>query len=256
MNKLLKNNATQNIKSVFNLLLDILYPPKCVFCEKILGFNALNLYCNSCMEEIKYCRNYKTCRICDAPLKSMNLCNLCSNYERNFNRSISVFLYIKKARKSILRYKIMRRKHYSATYAKFMCEDLEIKYTGIGFDFIIPAPISRAQLIKRGFNQSYELAKHISAYTKIPILKNVLVKVKNTKQQKNLNFLQRQINLSKSIKSKKKELSGKVVLLIDDVFTTGATLGECSRILKSIGVSQVYCLTLARTVQNVDTGAL
>ncbi|MDR1392246.1 MAG: double zinc ribbon domain-containing protein [Clostridiales bacterium] len=251
----MKENAFGLFKDSIKLILDVLYPPKCIFCEKILNVNKkTEPICDVCLKHLPYCKNYICCKTCSVPIikkNKFNLCDECLIYERNFKKNISVFLYIGKIRKTILRYKKMRKIFYSIFFAKLMSESVIEKYKNINFDYIVTVPIAKKKLIERGFDQIHEISKYMEKYLNIKYLKHALKKSNNTHSQKGLNYYQRQISQAGKIKIKlPKKISNKTILIVDDVFTTGATIAECTKILKLCGAQDVYCVSLARTVKN------
>ena len=105
--------------------------------------------------------------------------------------------------------------------------------------------------LKRGFNQSEVLAKNISKILKIPICNDALIAARKTKIQHTLTKDERFKNVrGKFIANKKHDLTGKTVLLVDDIKTTGATLDECAKQLLSLGADEVYCVTGLMTPKN------
>ncbi len=113
-------------------------------------------------------------------------------------------------------------------------------------DFIIPVPMHWFDKFRRGYNQTELLACEISKTIKVPILSDILVKHKRTVSQTTLSTKERVKNIKGAFKVKNPEiLEGKKVLLIDDVFTTGATLNECSKMLRGAKVKHINALTLA-----------
>lgn len=114
-------------------------------------------------------------------------------------------------------------------------------------DAICPVPLHTKRLIWRGFNQSTELAKQISRSTNIPVLNTALVRTRNTKPQTQLGHKERKENLKNAFAANPEQIRGKSILLIDDVYTTGATLRECSKAILGAGAAKVDVLVLART---------
>jgi len=115
-----------------------------------------------------------------------------------------------------------------------------------GLEAIVPVPLHPAKERKRGFNQARLLAKRLSQRTNVPLVNRRLVKVRPTPAQTSLEARDREINLRGAFRVRKPAgLVGKVVLLVDDVYTTGSTLRECSRALRRAGVKEVRAVTLA-----------
>lgn len=115
------------------------------------------------------------------------------------------------------------------------------------YDIIIPVPMSRKKLAQRGYNQSELIASKISRYSKIQLQKDIIIKVKENKTQSTLNKIQRLENIKNVYKIKNKQkIKAKNILLFDDIYTTGATVNECAKILKQAGAKTVNVLTIAK----------
>ncbi|TET06759.1 MAG: ComF family protein, partial [Candidatus Atribacteria bacterium] len=116
-------------------------------------------------------------------------------------------------------------------------------------DLIIPVPLHKNDLKKRGFNQSVLLGKVIGDYFSVPVGEKVLIKKKSTPFQVNLSKKEREKNILRSFSVEKpEEIKGKNILILDDVFTTGSTVEECAKGLKEARAKNIYVLTLARSV--------
>lgn len=120
--------------------------------------------------------------------------------------------------------------------------DLDIPDT----DIIIPVPMTKKALLRRGFNQSLLIAREVSMIKGIPLDIDSLQKTKETLPQVGLEAGERMKNLKEAF-FVMGDIKGKDVLLIDDVMTTGATLRECSKALLKAGATKVICLVIART---------
>ena len=122
------------------------------------------------------------------------------------------------------------------------------KYIDMGrFDWLIPVPLHRVKHRERTFNQSTILAAHLSKRFKIRVLRNNLLRTRMGEPQMMLPKDKRYKKIKGSFKIKNPALiKGRVVLLIDDVFTTGATANECSKVIKEAGADPVEVFTLAR----------
>jgi len=121
-------------------------------------------------------------------------------------------------------------------------------------DFVlIPIPLSKRKLKWRGFNQAEEIAKELSEFLKIPLFSDCLVKIKETKDQVELSEEERKENVKNAFLVKNKEkIIGKNVLLVDDVFTTGATMEEAARVLKEAGTRKVIGVVVAKASPGQD----
>jgi ComF family protein len=113
-------------------------------------------------------------------------------------------------------------------------------------DLLIPVPLHRARQRQRGFNQSLLLAQELSAHTGLPLVRDALVRWRDTRSQVELGAAQRRENVSAAFAWKGASLNGRHPLLIDDVCTTGSTLEACAAPLYAAGAATVWGLTLAR----------
>ncbi len=130
----------------------------------------------------------------------------------------------------------------------FQLIEKPLPFFGEGSEFfLIPVPLYEKRLRWRGFNQAQELAKQLSLFWNIPLLNNYLIKIKKTFLQSQLAKQERLGNVRNAFLVKNQEkIKNKKILLIDDVFTTGATMEECAWILKKAGAQQVIGLVIAR----------
>ena len=117
-------------------------------------------------------------------------------------------------------------------------------------DLIVPVPLHKSRERTRGFNQACELSKPLGKMAQIPVFTSLLLRVRPTKVQAGLSRRERRLNVAGAFKvSQTQAIEDKALLLVDDVFTTGATLNECAKILKRNGARRVNVLTLARVVK-------
>lgn len=116
-------------------------------------------------------------------------------------------------------------------------------------DMIVPVPLHKARQRERGFNQAWLLARHLSRWTQVPLMDRVLVRFRSTAVQAGLSRGQRRRNIRGAFKvPDRAAVRKRAVLLVDDVFTTGATLNECARMLRKQGAHRVDVVTVARVV--------
>ncbi len=131
---------------------------------------------------------------------------------------------------------------------------LEIMSAETSFDLVVPTPLHWRRRLKRGFNQADLLARELSRTTGIPLLR-ALRKTKNTQVQSTLSGPQRRRNVKGAFRVKNAaSISKKRILLVDDVYTTGATANACAKVLKDAGAQSVAVLTLARADRRVGMG--
>jgi len=151
---------------------------------------------------------------------------------------------------AIHRWKYEGKTHLTPFFADWMAEGLNRYWELNSLDILIPVPLHPRRLRERGFNQVHLLVKELSRRTDIPYLNTILKKKKPTLPQVNLSGVEREKGLSGAFHViEKEELLGKSVLLVDDVYTTGATVNECSKVLVRGGAERVDVLTLAHALR-------
>ncbi len=239
----------------FTIIKNILFPPQCVICDKVLELNVADCICVDCKERLRACVNQVCCEKCGKPIVSFGTkqrCYRCLNATSgHFDKIASAYIYDAPVRESIVRYKSKGIQSYAKTYADILNIALGQHYTDLPFDFICAAPSHRKKTVYQGFDNVELICRYLSKETGIPFRKGTIKKIRKTAKQTTLGFAERLENLRNSMTVPLPEsIAGKRVLLIDDVCTTGATIVECSRALKSAGAKSVHALTLATAILN------
>ncbi len=229
--------------SLISSLLDILFPVRCVLCGEYILFSS-NPFIPVCMDcdFIPTISEKKRCNKCSMPLISeIGICMRCRSEIFCFDNNFSLFLYSEKIKELIHQYKFNNNKNLSLWFAKSVFIQYKERYRGIP---VIPVPFRRSGKRKRGWDHIEIIVNILKTKYNIPVY-NIL-KRKYSKAQKTLDVNNRKLNIAGtiSIKNNSAALPSKVVLF-DDIFTTGATANECSKVLKNAGVKEVYVLTIA-----------
>ena len=238
--------------NVIESFLELLYPEKniCQICN-VYDNNINDKYiCDSCLKKLETIQG-TTCKICNKGIShnpDLVICEECARDTKSFEMSKSPFYYKGTIKKLIHDYKYCNQTYYYKLFGYLLVQHMKDKdYTN--FDYIMSVPLHKIKLRKRGYNQSKLLAKYIEKHFDISYI-DVLKRVHNTEKQSNLSKHARQRNLQNAFAIKNnrviKLIEGKNILIIDDIFTTGTTINECSKILKFHGANKVYSLTLAR----------
>ena len=209
-------------------VLDLLFPPKCVFCGKVLDTGEDGL-CARCQRELPWLTDGEAeltgefFSLCAAPLRYQN-----------------------KVRDSVRRYKFKGRRGYYKLYGRLVAQCIHDHLAG-RYDLITWVPLSRQRKKERGYDQAFLLAS-AAALALGEVAVETLRKERDTDPQSGLEEeFQRRANVLGAYQPVDPELvAGKRVLLIDDVVTTGSTLSECARVLRTMGATDVMCATLAR----------
>lgn len=222
-------------------ILEILYPPKCMFCKNLLTQNNKeNEYiCKSCRQLLPFILNDI------AKISSRDICYGCLNRNYYFKECISVFFYENIISTSICKFKFHSKLAFDSLFSHYISQWINNFYSNITFDFITYIPMYKTKEKQRGYNQAKLLAKRLSKMLKIPLCE-LLLKVKDNQMQHSLPANIRIDNVENVYKALNlQHINSKTILLIDDIVTTGSTLNEASRILKKSGAKDVYCATIA-----------
>ncbi len=215
------------------MILDFIYPPVCGFCNKI---NKETL-CKKCENKLANEQNVKIEKF--------------KNYE--FQEQIYFFPYEGFVRNAILQYKFRNKVYLYKSFVKFMIKNQNFMKFLKTYDIIIPVPISKKRKKKRGYNQSLLIAKGIAnLYNKnknhiLKVESKCLYKTIDTIEQSKLNKEQRNANVQGVYDLKNGQiLENKRILLIDDIYTTGNTIKECSQMIKKAKPKKIGVLTIAK----------
>ena len=224
-------------------ILELIYPPHCLVCREA-GDDYL---CAQCIEEIDLIEP-PYCRKCGIPCES-HFCRDCREREFAFEFSCSAGAFDGVLREAIFALKYQARIVMADPLADLMVRCFPQTHLAKAVDVVVPIPIHHSRFVERGFNQAEELARRFCKRVSLPLEVDALYKPGNTAHQVSLPRRKRMVNMKGAFAVKNANaLTGKRVLLIDDVFTTGSTLDEAARILKANGAAQVYAYTLAKAL--------
>ena len=231
---------------------ELMFPRRCPVCDRpVQPFGAL--ICSSCGKMLQRVKA-PVCRRCGKQLRSAadHLCRDCRALPHVFERGGTVFTY-HSAAGGLFRFKYKGRREYGAYYGRCMTEKLCDAAGGEDRmpDYLVPVPLSAQRLRKRGYNQALILAREISKLTGIPVREDVLRRVANTLPMKNMTPEERQNNLKKAFQAFGNDVELNSIMLIDDIYTTGATVDACAYALYRQGARRVCFITLAA---GVDSG--
>ena len=231
------------MNKVLNNFLKCLYPKKksCILC----GSSDSTLLCTLCSSSIEFIHERK-CLKCGKGLSDNyidNICPDCKEAKFSFHSAYSCFYYNSGGKELIHKLKYEGKKEAAKILAGYMaqliCEE------DLKGDIIVPVPIHESKMEIRGFNQSMAIGEYLSNYIFLPIW-DCLVRVRNTKDQYNLDKYERKTNLIDAFSiDMLYNVRNKGILLIDDIYTTGSTVEECSKELIKAGANKVYVVTAA-----------
>nr|WP_179108663.1 phosphoribosyltransferase family protein [Rodentibacter genomosp. 2] len=218
-----------------------------MLCQAILkqGQNGL---CSICQQKI---RQYTYCGGCGMPLQHFALhCGCCGHNEFAWDRMVVVGRYDELLSQLIHRFKFQKQFWLDRTLARLLLLAVYDARRNHGLSFpqvIIPVPLYHLRQWQRGYNQADLLAKSISRWLEIPYISHIVKRVKHTRTQRGLSAAIRRQNLKNAFKIEFfKPFPYQRVALVDDVITTGSTLNEIAKLLRSLGVQEIQVWGLAR----------
>ena len=216
--------------NIFSIFINLIFPPRCVLCGKIVSYGGQ--ICDKCSTEaVKACTNK---RIYIPKLGKIIGC-------------YAPFQYKNSIRKAIINFKFYGKKELVEFFANIIAKQF-LEIHSYNFDIITCVPLSKQRKKLRGYNQSELLAKAVSKRLNVPY-KECLEKIKDNNEQHRLNEKDRQKNVKNVyIVKNKQNIYKKSILIIDDIVTTGATLGECASVMFQNDVKQVTCAAIAQVV--------
>lgn len=225
--------------NVFKKILDSIFPEgyTCELCNREI-FDGSRL-CAECRDEVTF-NNEHTCPVCGRRTASDCICLECKELAPIYDRAVSALIYEKGVQRLILAFK-EDRPYLKTWFAELMYAKCDFK----AVDAVCYVPMTKRAEYKRGYNQSYLLAKELAKLLKLPLLKNAIVKVKETSSQKSLTKREREVNLQSCFKADKSVVAGMSLIVVDDVLTTGSTANAISAELKKRGALKVYFVTVA-----------
>lgn len=216
---------------LFTGILDLFFPPRCVFCRKFLAKGEKDV-CSACLKELPYCKGA-------AKRTTGDFFSVC----------VSPFYYKDEVRDSILRFKFRGASQYASAYGRFLADCIRQELGG-KYDLITWVPLNEIRLAERTYDQAALLAM-AAALELEDVAVETLKKTQNVQAQSGISEREkRKANVSGVYEVLDAELiSGKRILLIDDIVTTGSTLSECSRVLLTAGAASVVCAALAKAAE-------
>ncbi len=229
---------------ISDIVLDMVFPRHCPVCDGIIPFGG-KLICRECEEKtlfVKEPRCVKCGRMLDSDRKEY--CRDCLQVSHAFDRAVSVFIYNDALQDAVFRFKYGGRQEYADFFAESIEKYLGREIRSFGAEALIPVPIHRDRLAKRGFNQAELIADRLGALMGIPAVKDLVVRTAATRPQKGLSREERRKNLKKAFKLTRNDVKLTKVIIIDDIYTTGSTVDELSLLLRRAGISEVYVVTV------------
>ncbi len=246
------------MKKIIKFIEGLIYPTKCVYCNKITDIGKDIKVCGDCQKKIVLCEKSLCCKICGKPQVSLGergMCYTCQTRTyRTYKKAAAVVKYDKLTASGVKRYKDGVNKQAGKMFALQMSQRLEREFPKVSFDYIVGVAPSKKRTVKRGVDPVQHLCIRLSRLTGIPYLKGALRRIKDVPKQSTLKYEERLTNLIGAIGLGNGIcVEDKTLLLVDDVMTTGSTVNECGYILKEGGAKAVYVLTFATVIKEPKT---
>lgn len=208
---------------IFEKILNIIYPKKCIFCQEIMPMNENDFICKYCYMDIDFITEDK-------------------------EPNLAVFEYNEKTKYSIHRLKYFNRPDYAKYFAKMMYLKFN-KMNHLDYDFVIFVPMYEFKKKKRGYDQAEILAKEFAKLANIKFLPNNLIRTKNTVAQSKVSFEERKTNVLNAFSLKDYSIfKNKNIIIIDDIFTTGNTIYQCAKEVQKAMPKNICFFTLAKVI--------
>jgi ComF family protein len=247
-----------SIAERFDWVVDWLYPPRCRACAGRSRGRDAEYFCADCWNKIKLV-GHPMCNVCGRPFPDASgddhACGACLARPPHFVQAWAWACYPREEaeehplRQAVQKFKYGRKVSLGKPLGRLMARGCGEFLQSCDADLIIPVPLHPKRLRWRGFNQALLLARQLSRAYGIATDPFLLRRIKETPPQTQLNEEERRRNVRDAFAlSAGRSLKGKNVLLVDDVYTSGATVNECSRTLERSGAEQVFVVTLARAV--------
>jgi ComF family protein len=234
------------IRTCARWALDFALPPRCPGCGGIVG--ELHSFCPACWKQVEFLGN-GGCRTCGIPLQGTDIdeCAPCLAVPPRIARTRAAVAYDELSRGLAIRLKYGRKVAIARTMARYMAP---LVGSAEGERILVPVPLHRSRLWRRGFNQSALVAREISRRLAIDADLFAIRRTRRTPPLKGMGLLQRRRTVAGAFKvPDPSRVKGKTVILVDDVLTTGSTAEACARTLKRAGAARVELVSWARVVK-------
>lgn len=229
-------------KQLKAFVLDLFFPNRCPLCGNVINWKIE--YCNSCYDELPYTGD-ELCHECGNEISSCT----CHDSERFFSRCYAAFYYQGSAKGGVIYLKNTKNDVFPRLFADKTAEDIKADAFISKADCIVPVPMSKLKLRRRGFNQAEVLADALGERLGIPVYRQALIKSESVVAQHKLSANRRKSNAARLYSAgNAAEIKNKTVIIVDDVMTTGSTINSCAEILLEMGANSVIAAVAATTV--------
>lgn len=240
---------TDTLNLLVKNLIDFVFPPQCPLCSSPNESPDPHSLCSSCLSEVTFIAP-PFCIKCGTPfasqLEESHLCGRCLREMTTYGTARAVYTFSGSIKRAVHAFKYQNKTSLAKTLIRLM-ERSPFRLKIDRYDTLVPVPLHTNRLRERGYNQSLLLAREIGRRYGVTVDETILRRIRDSVPQIELTGAERQDNV-KGVFSLGGDPAGKKILLIDDVFTTGATINECAKVLLRGAAKKVDILTIARAV--------
>lgn len=228
-----------------NIVLDLIYPRRCPLCGEIRPYRQ-SAACPDCLNELKVVAA-PHCLKCGKTIASdeEEYCQDCVTIPKSFKRGFPVFEYTGAIKDALYDFKYHNQRDYAGFFAECVEKQCGKQLRALKLDGLVPVPVHKKKRKSRGYNQAELLARELSKRLQVPMYPDYLVRQINTSPQKELNDISRLKNLKNAFKIGENTVQLEKILLVDDIYTSGATIEACTGVLLSVGAEEVYYTSVA-----------
>jgi competence protein ComFC len=224
-------------KRIVGTCLDLLFPPRCVGCNRPGAF-----WCQECIQSVATISG-RLCVSCGLPLKTGNTCSSCQM--ETFPYQVRSYAWYREPlRRALLHLKYRPDRRLSDWFAERLAEIVERE--SWPHMTVLSVPLSKNKHHRRGYNQVDLVASSLARKLDLSYKPKTLRRIRDTQSQVGLSAEARKYNVQGAFVAEYQQLQGECILLIDDLYTTGATLAACAQALKRADARQIFALTIAR----------
>ncbi|MCX7887162.1 MAG: ComF family protein [Verrucomicrobiae bacterium] len=230
--------------------LELFYPRNCQACTRPLAETEPGVICSQCLETVRRIER-PCCARCSLPfygaINDEIECGYCKELKFHFSRAVAACLARGVVRLAIHEFKYNGKWYFAPHLAEWIIAAAMSRMDCAAVDVVVPVPLHPRKHRERGFNQAEFLAKQVGKATGKPVWTRCIRRLRDTQTQTHLDREQRMANLRDAFEvPEPTPVKGRVFVLVDDVFTTGATLDACAKVLRKAGAADVWVLTVAR----------
>lgn len=211
-------------------ILNLIFPPRCIFCRHILSVSSRVDICNDCFKKIPF----------------TDKMHISAEHGSCYDELICVCRYSGILKDALIKFKFYNKPGFYRALGVLLSKKIKEMTISSDFDIIIGVPLHNRKKRERGYNQSELISRVLSREIGIPVVSGLLKRIRDTQPQSLLPRHKRHLNVKGAFCLKEADkVADKAVLLVDDVLTTGSTLNECARVLKNAGAKKVTAAVIA-----------